>query len=163
MTLCKSISSVALVIIVLSSAIVLAIVVLMIVGTLAKWDRQYQSKAILDGLITALVLIAIACYGIKYFADGKDRDRILRTGATAEAQILEVRNGGYSSSSGSRQAKLLLEVYPEARASFQARAELWVGVGDARLLLSPGQRLQVFIDPDDPGRVAVPRSVSLMP
>jgi hypothetical protein len=163
MGLYRSVSGAALGIIVLSSVLAAAVGVYALVGDLSHWPPEMARYKSLPRLLPVFIVIAVLCYCVKWFSDGKDRDRILRAGAPAEAQILEVRNGAYSTSSGRTQAKLLLEVYPEGRASFQARAELWVGGGDARLLLSPGQRLQVFIDPDDPSRVAVPRSVSLMP
>jgi hypothetical protein len=159
----RAISVAAFVILLVSSVLTAGAVVWVVIAQVNHWSLDVARYKNPHWWWPIFVLCALMAYFVWQFANGRDRDRVLRTGAPAEAQILEVRNGAYSKSSGRTQAKLLLEVHPEGRASFQARAELWVGVGDARLLLSPGQRLQVFIDPDDPSRVAVPRSVSLMP
>jgi hypothetical protein len=115
---------------------------------------------VLGALCCILLLIAFIA-GSR--ARGRQRERILRTGASAQAVVLQLENQGFSSSSGMTHAKFDLQVRPEGTPPYRVKAYLDVPVGDVKLLYSLGQTLKVFVDPDDPQQVEIPDPARLTP
>lgn len=115
----------------------------------------YSTFGILIGSIFLFIVIGYVSSVISDKLKGRLRQKIMKTGVSAQARILEVRNLEYNHVDGIRTAELLLKVNPYTDASYHAKSTVKVGVSDASLILRPGTTVQVFIDPEDASQVEV--------
>ncbi len=131
----------------------MAVIPFVLAILLARSNLWPKHQAI---LVTLLISVSL----IMWFLAGRGLERyrqwILKNGTPAQALILEVRSRDSSPSDGRSRARLVLEVRPEDRAPYRAEVNLWVGVGDPKLVFHEGSTVRVFLDPNDPNHVEVP-------
>lgn len=83
----------------------------------------------------------------------KQQNQLLDTGVPAEATILSLEDTGVQLSNNP-QVRLMLEVRPTDRPSYQTETKCFVSFLKLAQL-QPGSNVQVRVDPVDPNRVAV--------
>jgi len=104
------------------------------------------------GLVALSILFAVIIVG-RLLRNSSQNRKLLQTGETATAVILELRDTG-TTVNDNPQVELVLDVLPTNRSSFRATARTLI----SRLQTSqvqPGMQVLVKYDPSDPSKVAL--------
>ena len=130
----------------------------MVVGTLGALAGAVVAiiAAPLAGTILVVVMLAILIAGFWLgFRPQIRRSRLLKSGSTAPATILDIRETGWTAQGNYGQAELTLRVQPpDGSEPYEATTRALVNRFDMPAF-QPGAVLQVVIDPKDPQTVAV--------
>ncbi len=130
---------------------------LALIGTcIIVFTGLYESYAaiIYSSFILSIAIIVIS----SIISDGAEevlRQKIMNTGISAQARILDVNNLEYNHVTRRGIAELILEIYPKTGASYNTKSTVNVGVSDASLVFRPGSTVKVFIDPEDASQVEI--------
>lgn len=145
-----------------AAASILALIVLFAIAIVTPGQPAGNTKMLLGvGGVIAMAVLVVAIF-ISGGAATRQRKEILQNGISAEALILAIHKTSYSSSGGTSNVRLELEVHPEGGMPYRAESSLQVGVGDPKLVFRVNSIIQVFINPEDPSHIEVPDPESVL-